>query len=241
MLSIEEIEAMAAAFREASRPHILSYTGVIVLSWAGAFLAAYLVQKAKNRANSEDFHELKNQLRDNTRIVKEIESTFSENFWIRQQVWVKKQESYETILCLLHDIEKYVSHQVTDFEEWEYINHRHPYFGFYPHEDIGNVKAWERDKKEYEEKQQDPETVAESQALKTRYDRALSEIFDHIELKSIYLDSRVASAVEELKRSLSRTDEHEDWEDHFTRISSDTTDAIRKIREISRLELKLDA
>ncbi len=160
MLSIEEIEAMAAAFREASRPHILSYIGVIVLSWVGAFLAAYLVQKAKNRANSEDFHELKNQLSDNTRIVKEIESTFSENFWIRQQVWIKKQESYETILSLLHDIEKYVSHQVTDFEEWQYINHRHPYFGFYPHEDIGNVEAWKRDKKEYEDKQQNPETVA---------------------------------------------------------------------------------
>lgn len=241
MLSIEDIERIGAAFNATYQPMILDYIAVVALSWTGAFLAAYLVQKAKNRANSEDFDRLKSELKENTRLVKEIESNFSENFWIRQQVWLKKQESYEVILGLLHDIEKYVYHQVTDFEEWQYINNRHPYFGYYPHEDVGNKKAWERDKQEYEEKKNNPETVAESESLKTRYDRALSEIFDHIDLKAIYLDDRVEAEVEKLKHSLSRTDEEEDWEDHFDRISKDTLKAIEKVRNISRAELKLDA
>lgn len=241
MLSIEDVERIGAAFNATNQPMILDYIAVVALSWAGAFLAAYLVQKAKNRANSEDFDKLKSELEENTKLVKEIESNFSESFWIRQQVWLKKQESYEIILRLLNDIEKYVCHQVTDFEDWQYINNRHPYFGYYPHEDAGNKKAWERDKKEYEEKKNSPETVAESESLKTRYDRALSEIFDHIDLKAIYLDDRVEAEVEKLKQSLSRTDEQEDWEDHFDRISKDTMRTIERVRNISRAELKLDA
>jgi uncharacterized membrane-anchored protein YhcB (DUF1043 family) len=241
MLSIEDIERISAAVNATNQPVILHYIGVVVFGWIGAFIAAYLVQKAKNQANSENFDNLKSELDKNTRIVKEIESNFSENSWIKQQVWLKKQESYETILGLIRDIEKYVRYQVTEFEEWQYVHMRHPYFGFYHHEDIGNKNAWEKDKKDYEEKKKNPETAAESEGLKTRYDKALSEIFDHISLKAIYLDSAVESEMEKLKQSLSWTDTEEDWEDHFERISRDTMETIKKVREISHNELKLGA
>lgn len=241
MLSIEDIEKISAAVNATNQPVILHYIGVVVFGWIGAFFAAYLVQRAKNQANSEIFADLRSELEKNTRIVKEIESNFSENSWIRQQVWLKKQESYETIFGLIRDIEKYVQYQVTDFEEWQYLHKHHPYFGFYDHGDIGNKNVWEKEKKDYEEKKNNPKTIAESEAIKTRYDKALSEMFDHISLKAIYLDSAVESEMEKLKQSLSRTDTEEDWEDHFERISRDTMKTIKKVREISRNELKLGA
>src|SRR5690606_718024 len=126
-------------------------------------------------------------------------------------------------------------------EGWHHINKRHASCGLYAHEEEGDQKARERDKQQDDEKKSNPETVAESEALETRYDRALTEIFDHIDLKAIYLDDRVEAEMEKLKQSLSRTDAEEDWEDHFDRISLDTMRTIDEVRKISRAELKLDA
>jgi len=216
------------------------YLIVVAASAFGVFLGAYLKERGKQYATSENFEELKNQLKDTTVVIEQVKSKVSEKTWVNQQIWVKKQEAYEVVFELLFHVKRYVSHQVSEYEEWEYINHRHPYMDNYQYDDGTLLKLWDKEKAEYEEKTNDPKTKEEAEKLKVKYEEALASLFQVIEVKSIYLDEKVGVAIKALKSELSRTDEHEEWDDHSCRITRETKNAIKKIREISMLELKIE-
>ena len=218
-----------------------SYIIVLAMAGFGAFIVPYLKKKGERVATKEDFDGLLAELRSNTEAIEEVKTKFSEQTWINQQVWVKKQEAYTSIFSLLLNVKKYVSHQVSQFEEWQDINCYHPYFSYnYPKHLEKELEAeWERDKKAYEEKIESTQHKEEAQELKLNYEKSISKLFDLIDLHSIYLNSSVEDEIRELKKQLSTTDEHEDWDMHFERISEATSSTISKIREISREELKI--
>lgn len=216
-----------------------TYIAYFLASLVGAFVGGYLSQKAKNKANSEDFDGIKNQLKETTKAVQEIESSFSEKGWITQQVWLRKQSAYESILNYLLDIKKYVGHQVEEFHEWNYIYNRYHYQEFVNDAVDGDGSLWENEKSKYEKMKASPETKEAAELLKKNYDKALADLFDHIEVKAIYLSKKVSLKIEELKRSLNTASPEESWDDHFYRIESDTNEAITSIRMISIEDLKI--
>jgi len=215
------------------------YLIVVAASAVGVFLGAYLKERGKQYATSENFDELKNQLEDTTVVVEQVKSKVSEKSWVNQQIWVKKQEAYEIVFELLFHVQRYVSHQVLEYEEWVYINHRHPYMDHYQYDDGTLLKLWDKEKAEYKDKTNNPKTKKEAEKLKIKYEEALASLFQIIEVKSIYLDEKVELAIKTLKTELSRTNEHEEWDDHSCRITRETKSAIEQIREISKLELKI--
>ena len=144
-----------------------TYLVVSFFAGVGAWLASYFKAKGENYANKEDFENLKAQLSQNTSVVEGIKNKLSEKSWISQQIWIKKQEAYEVVFELLFHVKKYVTHQLDEYQEWEYINHRHPYMDYYGHDDDGSLlELWEKEKKEYEEKIKDPQTKEEAEKLK---------------------------------------------------------------------------
>lgn len=219
---------------------LTTYIVVAVCAGLGGWLASYFKEKGKNYANKEDFNELKNQLSQNTSLVEGIKIKLSNKSWISQQVWVKKQEAYEVVFELLFHVKRYVSHQLSEYEEWEYINNRHPYMDHYQHDDGTLLKLWDKEKAEYKEKTNDPKTKEEAEKLKIKYEEALASLFQIIEVKSIYLDDKVEETIKVLKSELSKTDEHEEWDEHFYRITRETCCAIEQIRKISKSELKIE-
>lgn len=104
-----------------------------------------------------------------------------------------------------------------------------------------SIRIWEHEKEEYLKKAQDPETKAEAEKLKTKYDESLAKLFHIIEVKSIYLDERVTSVINELKKELSTTQEYEGWDEHFFRQSKSVKSTESKLKEISMEELKIRA
>jgi len=155
---------------------------------------------------------------------------------------VKKQEAYHNIFLLLIDVRKYVSHQVGEFEEWAYINQYHPYIqnmNMRPELEAPLKDEWERDKKAYKEKSKSPANKKEAEKLKVNYEKSISKLFDLIDIQSIYLSSDVEDEIMQLKKQISTTHEYEDWDEHFTRISSAASTTIDKIREVSKKELKI--
>ncbi|MCG7556275.1 hypothetical protein [Pseudoalteromonas sp. Of11M-6] len=219
---------------------LTTYIVVGVCAGFGGWLASYFKEKGKNYANKEDFIELKSQLSQNTSLVEGIKTKLSNKSWISQQVWVKKQEAYEVVFELLFHVKCYVSHQLSEYEKWEYINHQHPYMSHYNHDDGTLLEQWNKEKAEYKEKANDPTTREEAEKLKIKYEEALSSLFQIIEVKSIYLDTKVEDTIKNLKSELSKTDEHEEWDDHFYRISRETSSAIEQIRKISKSELNIE-
>ncbi len=219
---------------------LASYAVVAACAGLGGWIGSYFKEKGKNYANKEDFLELKSQLGQNTTLVEGIKVKLSNKSWISQQVWVKKQEAYEVVFGLLFHIKRYVSHQVSEYEQWEYVNQRHPYMDHYEHDDGSLLQLWNKDKAEYEEKKNEPKTKEEAEKLKIKYEEALASLFQIIEVKSIYLDKKVENTIKALKVELTKTDQYEEWDDHFSRITRETQNAIDQIRDISKSELKIE-
>jgi len=217
------------------------YIIIACVSGLSGFFVSYFKEKGKNFASKEDFKMLKEQLSENTALVEGIKVELSERTWITQQIWSKKQETYEAIFELLFHVKKYVDHQVGEFEEWEYINRYHPYFQCYSKEDEKSLRdMWEKDKEEYELWSKEPQGKKEAGELKKKYESAILELLQIIELKAIYISSNVGVEIEDLKNELQRTYDEEDWDDHFSRISGKVKDTIVKIQKISRIELKIE-
>ncbi|MEW8375798.1 MAG: hypothetical protein AB2722_17960 [Candidatus Thiodiazotropha sp.] len=220
---------------------LASYIIIIVMTGVGSYLGSYLKKKGERVATKEDFDGVLSELQTNTEAIENIKTKFSEQNWINQQVWLKKQEAYSSIFALLLNVQKYVSHQVNEFSEWEDIHHYHPYCTFmYSSEDEERLKKeWEQDKKTYQKKISSPEYAKEAQLLKLSYEKSISKLFDLIDLHSIYLSNKVEKEIDELKKQLSTTLEEEEWDLHFERIAKATSSTIKSIREISRKELKI--
>lgn len=217
---------------------IETYIFLFLLSVLGSWLGSYFKAKGKNFANKEDFNELKIQLANNTAVVEKIKTDLSHKSWISQQTWIKKQEAYEAIFDCLFHVKKYVSHSKSEYYEWEYCNHHYPELA-YEIDDEYSIRIWEHEKEEYLKKSQDPETKAEAEKIKTKYDESFAKLFHIIEVKSIYLDEKVGNIINELKKELSTTQEYEDWDEHFFRQAKEVKSTETKLKRISIEELKI--
>lgn len=184
--------------------------------------------------------ELQKQLKENTLIVERVRTDFGEKAWISQQVWGKKQEAYHAIFGLLLHIKRYVEHQVLEFEEWEYIHRYHPYFqNFDKSHEEGLRAMWEKDRKDFEELRKEPDSEELTRELKTKYDDAILELLQIVELEAIYISSEIPIELNNMRDELGKTYDAEDWDEHFSRLASQMDETINKVREISRVELKL--
>lgn len=172
-------------------------------------------------------------------MVEDIKSRVSEKLWINQQVWTKKQESYEAIFEMLYHVKRYVTHQVSEFEEWQYYDSFPGYCSGRTDED--SYSEWEKEKEEYENKKSDPNTEEQAEKLKLKYESSMLSLFRLIEIKSIYLDDSVGSLISNLKRELSTSHNYEGWDDHFDRLEKQTSCTIDQIKEISMRELQIAA
>ena len=218
----------------------VSYLLVILAAGFGSWFSSYFKEKGKNLATKEDFDGITRQVEKNTEVIEDVKNRFSEKGWITQQIWLKKQEAYQAIFSLLLNVRKYVSHQVNEFEEWEYINQYHPYIQNCQFDLDGSLgELWEKEKSEYEEKSKSPECREEAEKLKVKYESSIAKLFDLLDIHAIYLDDKVEEEIAKLRRELSKTDEDEEYDCHFERISKATREAIDSIRLISKAELKI--
>ncbi len=240
-MDTQELAKVLSAIQYEQSLDWITYIVISFFAGLGAWLASYFKAKGSNYANKEDFENLKTQLSQNTEVVEGIKNKLSEKNWISQQIWVKKQEAYEVVFELLFHVKKYVIHQSDEYQEWEYINQRHPYINNYGNDDcVDLLKKWEKEKEEYEEKTKDPKTKEEAEKLKIKYEESISSLFQILEVKAIYLDEEVEEVIKALKNELSITDEHEEWDDHFYRINKAINSTIDEIRKISKTELKIE-
>lgn len=217
-----------------------AYILIALVSGLAGFLSSYFKEKGKNYASREDFDKLILELEKNTKLVEGIKAKVSERKWISQQIWVKKQEAYEVIFDLLLHVKKYVSRQVSDFENWEYLEKYHPYLQYTPYGDDATLrKQFENDKKELQKRVDSPEYQDESERLKKKYEISIENLLDLVEVKSIYLDSKVAIILRTLKTELSVEHDEEEWDDKFRRVSNEMDNAISSISGICKIELAI--
>ncbi|MCE4937486.1 hypothetical protein [Aliivibrio fischeri] len=217
----------------------ISYIVVAFISGLCVWLNAYSKQKGKSYANKEDFSDLKKQLSETTELVESVKSSLSEKSWINQQVWLKKQEAYEEIFLHLSHVKKFVNHQVLEYESYEYLHNYHPYVQMYSTHSEVFQKQWDKDVEEYERRKKSNEENKLYEKLEKNSNEAISQIFDLITVKSIYLDSRVGEVINKLKYSISSPHEDEDENDYYNRIDKAIESTMDNLFKISKEELSI--
>ena len=181
----------------------LIITQLIIVA-TSIYFKQYLIKKADLKATTENFHELKNQLKETTSIVEDVKNTLSEQAWVNQQVWLKKQEIYENIFESLFHIKKFVAHQI----------------------------------REYQEQTIYPETLKSTEELRRNFENSFEQLFEVLHIKSMYLHSDVGVTLTALRTGMA-TRTSAEWDEHFLGIEAYVVTAIKKIKVISKNELKM--
>jgi hypothetical protein len=219
---------------------IISYVGVALVSGLLVWFNSYSKEKGKFYANKEDFVELKKQLSETTELVESVKSSLSEKNWINQQVWLKKQEVYEEIFLHLSHVKKFVHHQISEYESYEYLQNYHPYVQMSSTTNESILNQWDRDVEEYERRTKYNKENKLYERLEKHSNDALLQVFDLITVKSIYLDPRVGEVVHKLKFSIGASHEDEDENDYYNRIDNAMNLAMDNILKISKEELSME-
>lgn len=169
------------------------------------FLKGYLPEKGKLLATSENFLQLQEQLLSNTELVEKIRSEFSEKSWAIQQVWSRKQESYEAIWINLNNMRNFVSERL-QAEEANF----EAYFDYggslnspeqYTDEELDSyyeMREQEKrsDQKYYSETYGSTAFQNKFNEKRESYIQSLNEALVIIEIKSIYLNPKVSEIKE---------------------------------------------
>lgn len=219
---------------------IISYIGVAFLSGLLVWLNSYSKEKGKTYAKIEDFVGLKNQLSETTELVENVKSSLSEKSWINQQVWLKKQGAYEEIFSHLFHVNKFVNHQINQYESYEYLHNYHPYIQMYPTKSEALQIQWDRDIEEYERRKKYNEEHKTYEKLENHSNEALIQVVDLISIKSIYVDSRIGEIINKLKYSIVFHHEGEDENEYFNRINNVMESTMSDIFKISKEELGIE-
>ncbi|MBC5853483.1 hypothetical protein [Vibrio metschnikovii] len=219
---------------------IIPYVGVALVSGLLVWFNSYSKEKGKFYANKEDFVELKKQLSETTELVESVKSSLSEKNWINQQVWLKKQEVYEEIFLHLSHVKKFVHHQISEYESYEYLQNYHPYVQMSSTTNESILNQWDRDVEEHERRTKYNKENKLYERLEKHSNDALLQVFDLITVKSIYLDPRVGEVVHKLKFSIGASHEDEDENDYYNRIDNAMNLAMDNILKISKEELSME-
>ena len=193
----------------------------------------FINKKAKNLADRTEFKKLKKELTENTTIIEKVRSDFLEantkivenvrseflknntevvesvkselqvKGWVNQQVWLKKQEIYESIFNKLLRVKKYATHQSNTFQEALDLEREHEYYLSQGGEwsDSPSLKSdLERKCKEYKTRVNSQEHITESKTIREEKELAISSLMELASINSVYIDGDVESVLNKLKK-----------------------------------------
>ncbi|OAJ93148.1 hypothetical protein [Vibrio bivalvicida] len=239
-------------------------------------LAVFINRVARNFADKTDFKRLKKELSENTatvekvraeflesntKIVESVKSEFLKNNteivesvkselqvkgWVNQQVWLKKQEIYESIFSNLLLVKKYTSHQFDSFQEALYVEREHEYFmcqsdGEWVDSPILKQDL-ERKRKEYNERINSQESIKESKKIRQDKEKAISSLMELLSINSVYIDGDIESVLDKLQTVLHRrydASDFSDVEDYMYDVSNAIDNAINEVKVMCKKELKI--
>ncbi|WP_405600673.1 MULTISPECIES: hypothetical protein [unclassified Pseudoalteromonas] len=250
---------------------IASFMSPILL---GAFVV-FINKKAKNLADRTEFKKLKKELTENTTIIEKVRSDFLEantkivenvrseflknntevvesvkselqvKGWVNQQVWLKKQEIYESIFNKLLSVKKYATHQSNAFQEALYLEREHEYYLSQGEEWIDSPslkRDLERKREEYKIRVNSQEHINESKTIRAEKEQAISSLMELVSINSVYIDGDVESVLDKLKNVLhSRYDssDFDEVENHMYDVCNAVEKAIVEVKLMCKKELQI--
>ncbi|WP_415776389.1 hypothetical protein ACMYQ1_10550 [Shewanella oncorhynchi] len=260
---IIDIKELVHVFSQIKFQQALSldtYFIILCVSGLGTWLASYFKVKGQNYANKEDFERLKNQLEKNTTVIETVKSDFLRNnteivetikneqqvkSWVNQQIWVKKQEIYESIFEKLLLVKKNVAYQSNNFQEDLNFEREQEYCwsqGGDSRYSRTLQSDLEKKHKEYTIRVNSPEYIAELKNLRAEKEQAISSLMELASINSVYIDGDVEIILDKLQAVLSQRYDGSDVEEIENQIHDEckaVEKSIADVKEVCKKELKI--
>jgi hypothetical protein len=97
-MSPDEMRAIAQLAADGQQLNWWTYVLILVLTLLGAYVGSYVKRKGADRATTESFNEIREQLRRTTQDTEEIKGTLSRKVWLSQQQWAIREHHYVNLL-----------------------------------------------------------------------------------------------------------------------------------------------
>lgn len=184
-------------------------------------------------------------LRNNTEIVETIKNELQVKSWVNQQIWVKKQEIYESIFDKLLLVKKYAVHQSDAFQV-DLNFERQQDHCWSQGDDLGHSLSLQSDlDRKYEIHKilvNSPEYIAELKNLRSENEKAISSLVELASINSVYIDGDVESILDKLQAVLSQRYDDSDVdeiESQIHEVCKAVEKSIADVKEVCKKELKI--
>lgn len=242
---------------------LLLVSGGIINLLINGLSKGYLNEKFKHIATIKNFNSLKEQLEANTFIVENIKTKFFEKTWITQQVWVKKQEAYESILINLFKLKKHVEYRLdkkSSFLEAFFYFPDDPFVLQHLYENDHDKKEAiafqehvEENQSAYKAKFESLSAIERANLKEKTYKNKMEDIVEMIDIKSIYLTDNIheinlsiSEIITDVFKKEKYQEEHQGPEEHVEELSEIDSNLIEriqkiidKVKQLSKKELQL--
>lgn len=185
-------------------------------------------------------------LRNNTEVVESVKSELQVKGWVNQQVWLRKQETYESIFDKLLLIKKHATHQSNEFQKDLEIERSDQ--DYYISQDAERIdsSSHQRDldrKRENRKKQvNSKEHIVKTKEIETDKEKAISSLIEMASINSVYIDDDVETVLKELQSVMNQrfsSSDVDEIENHIVDVSREIDKAIEDVKSACRKELKI--
>jgi cell division protein FtsB len=215
----------------------------------------YLRFRMKSLATKHDFNSALKQLKKSTKAVEDIKAQFSEKFWVKQQVWETKRESYDELLDCFYQTKNYLEFLIEFTSDYIDAFVRIGFSGEYEEEyDKAYASYIEGEQLEFEKKYHSEDALKKRSSIENDVKGRLKVLEITLQKKSIYLSEEITEirvSIHEI--STQAFDYHvtqEDYENneeflerqigHLQETSKTLNDMISKLERTAIEDLKLD-
>ena len=229
-------------------PSLITAFLVVPFGW-------YLKFRMKNLATNHDFGLALNQLKRSTKAVEDVKTQISEKFWVKQQIWDTKRESYDELLDCFYQTKNYLVFLIEFTSDYAEAYVRIGYSGEYDEEyDKAYTSYIESEQLEFEKKYHSESALKNRSAIENDVKGRLKVIEVTLQRKSIYLSMELADIRTSINEIYTQAfeehltqDEYEDTDDflerqiaHYQKTSELLDNVISKLESIAVKDLKLD-
>ncbi|WP_159820750.1 hypothetical protein [Colwellia sp. 20A7] len=218
----------------------------------------YFKIKMKNLATKHDFDIALKQLEKSTKAVEDIKIQLSEKFWVKQQIWDTKRESYDELIDCFYHTKNYLVFLNEFTSDYKNAFHSNESPGERVEYDEEYCKAYasyrEGEKLEFNQKYNSERALKHRSTIENDIKDRLRILETTLQKKSIYLSielSEIRNSINDIyirafEQNLMK-EEGEDVDDflerqieHYNKSSELLGNIIKKLKVIATKDLKLE-
>ncbi|HHZ6800300.1 TPA: hypothetical protein ACWLTD_000469 [Morganella morganii] len=220
-MSIEQISEILGKiqFNQTLSPstYILIALITAAVSFISVYTSRYFSEKSNLRFIKNNFEEITEQLKKNTETTKNIEHQFIHKTWVSQQTWVKKQEIYEDIFKLFIRIDKYLTHEEHELNEYYWYHHGIFQYLYTDRITSEQEKELMQEQEEYIKSQESTEQKEKSSDIKKLKKDISDTLASILQIKAIFLSEESENIISHIVKMIeAEPNNDEEWNQYVT-------------------------